>query len=80
MGEETCKDCDAVVTEETGWYCSICGKPVCDEHVRVLEQPDKTGNYPDYCRACAKEIHEEQVEPDPPYDHTGYDTLEEKHL
>ena len=49
------------------YYCSFCDSYWTDEE--ILENQE--------CPECLSEC---EIMPDPPYDHTGYDTLEEKNL
>lgn len=53
------------------WYCPYCDEYLDPLEVTFEEMHDKESG------GCG---HPVQGTPDPPYDHTGYDTLEEKYL
>ena len=56
---------------EFDWYCPYCDEYLEGDEVTFEETHDPRKN------GCGNLV---QSPPDPPYDHTGHDTLEEKYL
>lgn len=57
--------------EDYKWYCPYCDAYLRGEEVTFEELHDPR------IGGCGFPV---QGKPDPPYDHTGHDTLEEKHI
>ena len=59
------------MTADNNWYCPHCDYFLDGEFIRWTKEGDPI------CKHCNRDV---QGKPDPPYDHTGHDTLEEKQL